>query len=50
MANGHIELSPGKHDIRVEWFNGGGGAWLGAFFEGPGIPRQFIDPNLLTPQ
>ncbi len=50
MANGHVELSPGKHDIRVEWFNGGGGAWLGAFFEGPGIPRQFIDPNLLTPQ
>jgi len=50
MANGHAELSPGKHDIRVEWFNGGGGAWLGAFFEGPGVPRQFIDPNLLTPQ
>lgn len=50
MANGHAELSPGKHDIRVEWFNGGGGAWLGAFFEGPGTPRQFIDPNLLTPQ
>ena len=49
-ASGSIELEPGKHAIRVEWFNGGGGAWLGAYFEGPGIPRQFIDPNLLTPQ
>lgn len=49
-ANGGVDLQPGKHAIRVEWFNGGGGAWLGAYFEGPGIPRQFIDPNLLTPQ
>ena len=50
MANGTINLQPGKHAIRVEWFNGGGGAWLGAYFAGPGIPRQIIDPNLLTPQ
>jgi hypothetical protein len=50
MANGSIDLNPGKHAIRVEWFNGGGGAWLGAYFQGPGIPRQFIDPNMLTPQ
>lgn len=50
MANGGVDLQPGKHAIRVEWFNGGGGAWLGAYFEGPGVPRQFIDPNLLTPQ
>lgn len=49
-ANGSIELQPGKHQLRVEWFNGGGGSWLGAYFDGPGIPRQFIDPNLLTPQ
>jgi hypothetical protein len=48
MAHGAVKLDPGKHAIRVEWFNGGGGAWLGAYFEGPGIPRQYIDPNRLT--
>lgn len=49
-ASGQIELQPGRHPIRVEWFNGGGGAWLGAYYQGPGLPRQFIDPNRLTPR
>ncbi|MBU4433530.1 MAG: alkaline phosphatase family protein [Alphaproteobacteria bacterium] len=49
-ASGGVDLQPGKHAIRVEWFNGGGGAWLGAYFQGPGLPRQFIDPNRLTPR
>lgn len=48
-AHGSVDLKPGLHEVRVEWFNGGGGAWLGAFFEGPGLPRQVIDPNLLSP-
>lgn len=46
-ANGSVTLAPGRHAIRVEWFNGGGGASLNAYFEGPGVPRQIIDPNLL---
>lgn len=49
-AAGGIELSAGKHAIRVEYFNGGGGSWLGASYEGPGVPRQFIDANRLTPR
>mgnify|MGYP003109565738 CR=1 FL=1 len=50
MASGSTDLEAGRHAFRVEWFNGGGGAWIGAWFQGPGIVRQFIDPNLLTPQ
>ena len=49
-VSGEIELAAGKHPIRVEWYNGGGGSWLGAYLEGPGMLRQFIDPNLLTPR
>ncbi|MFZ5729373.1 MAG: alkaline phosphatase family protein [Pseudomonadota bacterium] len=49
-ARGSTYLQRGRRALRVEWFNNGGGAWLGAYFEGPGIPRQFIDPNLLTPR
>lgn len=49
-VSGDIELTAGKHPIRVEWYNGTGGSWLGAYLEGPGMLRQFIDPNLLTPR
>ncbi|OYX66929.1 MAG: phosphodiesterase [Sphingomonadales bacterium 32-64-17] len=50
MAAGSAEMEAGRHAFRAEWFNGGGGAWVGAWFQGPGIVRQFIDPNLLTPR
>jgi hypothetical protein len=48
-AAGSVEVAAGEHDIRVEYFNDGGGSWLGAWFEGPQVPRQYIDPNRLTP-
>ncbi|MGE4307105.1 MAG: alkaline phosphatase family protein [Novosphingobium sp.] len=47
-ASGSITLEPGSHPIRVEYFNAGGGSWLGSYIEGPGIPRQLIDPNILS--
>jgi len=49
-ATGSAELEAGRHAFRAEWFNGGGGAWVGAWFQGPGVVRQFIDPNLLSPR
>ena len=46
--NGSVELAPGHHEIRVTWFNGGGGLWLTAYIEGPGIPKQIISSDRLT--
>lgn len=47
--SGSITLTEGRHPIRVAWFNGGGGYWLGTYIEGPGIPKQIISPSMLTP-
>lgn len=44
---GDIRLEPGKHAIRVEYFNGGGGYWIDAFYKGPNIPKQLIPANKL---
>ena len=46
--HGTIELTPGYHEIRVTWFNGGGGLWLTTYMEGPGIPRQIISSDRLS--
>lgn len=48
--SGSIRLTEGSHPIRAEWFNGGGGFWLGAYIEGPGIPMQIIPPSMLRPK
>lgn len=40
-------LGAGRHPIRVEWFNGGGGYWLAAYIEGSTLPRQIISPEML---
>ncbi|MEO1021973.1 MAG: alkaline phosphatase family protein [Bacteroidota bacterium] len=41
------QLSPGKHKITVEWFNGGGGKFLSVAVEGPGIPKQILGADKL---
>lgn len=42
-----VSLTKGRHPVRVEWFNGGGGYWLAAYIEGPGLPRQIIPATML---
>jgi hypothetical protein len=44
---GKIDLTPGTHEIRVEWFNGGGGGWLDTYYQGPGMPKQLIPAGVL---
>ncbi len=45
--SGSIELEEGRHKIRVTYYNGYGGAWLDAFYKGPGIAKQIIPANKL---
>lgn len=40
-----IELTQGSHPIKVEWFNGGGGKWLGVFMKGPDGVKRLIEPS-----
>ena len=49
---GKIRLDKGKHTIRAEFFNGGGGYWLDVFYKGPGLAKQMIpaDKLFLTKQ
>nr|WP_295931419.1 alkaline phosphatase family protein [uncultured Dyadobacter sp.] len=44
---GSIELKAGKHPIRIQYYNNGGGFWLDAFYRGPGIPKQLIPADKL---
>ncbi|CAG5005366.1 Phosphopentomutase [Dyadobacter sp. CECT 9275] len=44
---GTIKLTAGKHAIRVEFYNNGGGFWLDAFYKGPGIAKQLIPADKL---
>ncbi len=46
--SGTITLPAGEHALRVEYFEGFGGAGLIARIEGPGLPRQVIPPALFT--
>ena len=44
---GSISLESGRHKITVDYHNQAGGAWLDAFYKGPGIPKQIIPADKL---
>ena len=44
---GSIALTEGKHDIKVEFINAGGGYWIDAYYKGPGVPKQIIPADKL---
>jgi hypothetical protein len=44
---GTVNLTKGKHSIKVEYFNAGGGWFLNCLISGPGLPRQIIAPDML---
>lgn len=47
--SGKRELEKGLHRIRVDYMQGHGGAFLEVLWKGPGIPKQVIPPDVLTP-
>jgi len=46
FVSGEAELAAGVHQIRVEYFQGGGEASLDLEWESPELPRQSIEPWL----
>lgn len=44
---GSLDLTAGLHPVKVEYFNGGGGYWLEAFYAGPGLVKQIIPADRL---
>ncbi|MDC6366239.1 MULTISPECIES: alkaline phosphatase family protein [Flavobacteriaceae] len=45
--SGKVVLDQGRHLVRVEYFNGGGGFHLDVKYQGEGIPKQIIPANKL---
>lgn len=45
--SGSIVLEAGRHPIKIEYFQGSGGAWLDVYYAGPDIPRQIIPADRL---
>jgi len=45
--NGKVTLDPGKHSIKVIYFQAGGGKVLNVEYEGPGIERKVIPGSVL---
>ncbi len=48
--SGSIELEAGRHPIRVEYFEAGGGEELSVFYRGPGIEKRVIPFERLEPR
>ena len=48
-VSGSKNLKPGKHKIKAMYFQGGGGYWMETFYTGPGISKQVIPTDVLTP-
>jgi hypothetical protein len=46
-ASGSIALAPGRHAIRIEFFERGGGAGLIASWQGPGVAKSVIPASAL---
>ncbi len=44
---GSVELTAGRHPIRVAYYNNGGGFWLDVFYKGPGLTKQLIPADKL---
>ena len=46
--SGSVSLAKGKHTLKIEYFNGGGGYYLDAKYKGPGIGKQIIPADKLS--
>ncbi|SEW32455.1 alkaline phosphatase family protein [Chitinophaga arvensicola] len=44
---GTIELTKGRHPVRLEYFNSNGGFWLETWYKGPGITKQIVPADIL---
>lgn len=44
---GKINLKAGVHDIKVTWFNGGGGGWLDVYYESASRAKQILPTTIL---
>ncbi|NHN23186.1 PA14 domain-containing protein, partial [Bacillus amyloliquefaciens] len=44
---GSTDLKAGKHAIKIQYYNNGGGFWLDAFYRGPGVAKQLIPADKL---
>lgn len=44
---GTVTLKAGRHEVRIDYHNQAGGAWLDLYYKGPGIPKQIVPANKL---